>query len=118
MTGVRTLRTQDQADSLVNAALARFRRIDAAGVFTVDIVTGEKRVSVAVSLAGLQSIRDWQVVFGRYGEYFEARPLELGARDDHWVEVISGLRAGERYAVTNSYRIKADIGKAGASHDH
>ena len=85
---------------------------------TVDIVTGEKRVSVAVSLAGLQSIRDWQVVFGRYGENFEARPLELGARDDHWVEVISGLRAGERYAVTNSYRIKADIGKAGASHDH
>ena len=85
---------------------------------TVEIVTGEKRVSVAVSLAGLQNIRDWQVVFGRYGEYFEARPLELGVRDDHWVEVISGLRAGERYAVTNSYRIKADIGKAGASHDH
>ena len=85
---------------------------------TVEIVTGEKHVSVAVSLAALHSIRDWQVVFGRYGEYFEARPLKLGARDDHWVEVISGLRVGERYAVTNSYRIKADLGKAGASHDH
>ena len=84
----------------------------------VEIVTGEKRVPVAVSLADVQSLRDWQVVFGRYGEYFEARPLELGVRDDHWVEVIAGLRAGERYAVTNSYRIKADIGKAGASHDH
>ncbi len=40
VTGVRTLRTQDQADALVSAALARFGRIDAAAVFSGDIVTG------------------------------------------------------------------------------
>ncbi len=85
---------------------------------TIEIVTGEKLAPVAVALTGLQSFRDWQVVFVRYGEDFEARPVALGARDDHFVEVVSGLLAGEQYAVKNSYRIKADIGKAGASHDH
>ncbi len=85
---------------------------------TMEIITGAREVPVAVALEALQTLRDWQVVFGRYGEYFEARPLELGERDERFVEVIAGLNAGERYAARNSYLIKADIGKAGASHDH
>ena len=40
VTGVRSLRTQDEADALVNAAIGRFGRIDAAAVFSGDIVTG------------------------------------------------------------------------------
>jgi membrane fusion protein, heavy metal efflux system len=85
---------------------------------TLEIETGGREVAVAVARSGLQTLRDWQVVFGRYGELFEARPLELGADDGAWVEVLSGLKAGEQYAGANSYVIKADIGKAGASHDH
>ncbi|MBX9606829.1 MAG: efflux RND transporter periplasmic adaptor subunit [Gammaproteobacteria bacterium] len=85
---------------------------------TLEIETGAREVPVAVAHSGLQTLRDWQVVFGRYGEYFEARPLTLGASDGTWVEVLAGLQAGEQYAGTNSYVIKADIGKAGASHDH
>jgi len=33
-------------------------------------------------------------------------------------EVIEGLFAGERYAVSNSFIIKSELGKAGAAHDH
>jgi cobalt-zinc-cadmium efflux system membrane fusion protein len=54
----------------------------------------------------------------RYGDWFEARPLELGRSDGTWVEVVKGLKAGERYAATNSFAVKAEIGKLGASHDH
>jgi cobalt-zinc-cadmium efflux system membrane fusion protein len=32
--------------------------------------------------------------------------------------VLKGLKAGERYVTENSFLIKADIGKSGASHDH
>jgi cobalt-zinc-cadmium efflux system membrane fusion protein len=32
--------------------------------------------------------------------------------------VIDGLLAGEHYAVRNSFVIKAELGKAGAEHDH
>lgn len=52
------------------------------------------------------------------GGYFEARPLVLGRRDNSYVEVLEGIQAGEKYAAGNSFLIKADIGKAGATHDH
>jgi len=54
----------------------------------------------------------------QYGNQFEARPLELGRSDGKWVEVLSGITAGEKYAGKNSFVLKADLGKAGASHDH
>lgn len=84
----------------------------------IELVSDEVEVPVAVSVEGIQTLRDWSVVFGRYGEYFEARPLVLGRRDDKYVEVLEGIQAGDRYAAGNSFLIKADIGKAGASHDH
>jgi cobalt-zinc-cadmium efflux system membrane fusion protein len=49
---------------------------------------------------------------------YQARPLELGRRGGGYVEVLKGLKAGERYVTENSFLIKADIGKSGASHDH
>ena len=57
-------------------------------------------------------------MFFRFGDWFEARPLELGRTDGTWVEVLSGLKPGDRYAATNSFAIKAEIGKLGATHDH
>ncbi len=85
---------------------------------TVNVVAEETRVPVAVAAEAIQDLRDWKVVFGRYDESLEARPLELGRSDGRHVEVLSGLRAGERYAAKNSFVIKAELGKAGASHDH
>ena len=38
--------------------------------------------------------------------------------DGNLTEVLGGLQAGDRYVVENSYLIKADIEKSGASHDH
>lgn len=85
---------------------------------SVTVVAAETKVPVAVAVDAVQDLRDWKVVFGRYGDAFEARPLELGRSDGRHVEVLAGLQAGERYAAKNSYVIKAELGKAGASHDH
>ena len=84
----------------------------------VSVAFDAVEVPVAIAVDAVQSLRDWTVVFGRYGDHFEARPITLGRRDEKTVEVLSGLNPGESYAATNSYLIKADIGKAGASHDH
>lgn len=84
----------------------------------IELTSDEIAVPLAVSVEGLQSLRDWTVVFGRYGDFFEARPLELGRRDNQYVEVLKGLNVGDKYAAGNSFLIKADIGKAGATHDH
>lgn len=89
------------------------------GLFvTVRLVREADTVPLAVAADAIQSFRDWQVVFFRYGDWFEARPLELGRTDGEWVEVRSGLEAGDEYASKNSFAVKAEIGKLGASHDH
>ena len=89
------------------------------GMFvTAEMVAEEIHVPVAVSADALQTLRDWTVVFGRYGQYFEARPLELGRSDGKMIEVLDGLWAGEQYAAGNSFAIKAELGKAGATHEH
>jgi len=84
----------------------------------VQLVTGSVEVPVAVAAEAIQSLRDRTVVFGRYGNELEARPLELGRSDGKFIEVVSGLNASEVYAATNSFLIKADLEKSGASHDH
>lgn len=84
----------------------------------VEVVAEESEVPVAVAVEAIQTVRDWQVVFGRFDDKLEARPLDLGKSDGRFVEVISGLKAGDRYALKNSFLIKAELGKAGASHDH
>ncbi len=89
------------------------------GLFvSVDLVQDETEVPVAVSVDAIQTYRDWKVVFGRFGELFEARPVKLGRSDGKSVEVLSGLAPGVVYAATNSFVLKADLGKSGASHDH
>lgn len=85
---------------------------------TVDLTSGEVDVPVAVAADAVQSVGESTVVFGRYGKQFEARPLTLGRSDGRFVEVVKGLQAGERYAAKNSFLVKAEVGKAGASHDH
>ncbi|HUQ51742.1 MAG TPA: efflux RND transporter periplasmic adaptor subunit, partial [Gammaproteobacteria bacterium] len=76
------------------------------------------RVAIAVPLSALQRFRELDVVFAQVGETYEVRMLTLGRRDARFVEVLDGLAPGTIYVTDNSYLIKADIEKAGASHDH
>lgn len=84
----------------------------------VRLTQSEAMIPMAVKAEALQTFRDWDVVFIKVGDIFEARPLELGRREGEWVEVISGLTPGMEYATKNSFVIKADVMKSGASHDH
>ena len=83
-----------------------------------EIVVGEVDAEVAVKASALQTFRDWDVVFLRMGDLFEAVPVEIGRRDREWVEILSGLPLGAAYAGENSFIIKADVTKSGATHDH
>lgn len=84
-----------------------------------EVTINKKPVPLAVPLTAVQSLRDWQVVFAQVGDVYEARPLTLGRDDGEWVEVTGGhLAVGDQYVSENSFLVKADIGKSGASHDH
>lgn len=82
------------------------------------ITVEQQPAQLVVPLAALQRFRDWDVVFIRVGSTYEVRPVELGKRDALRVEVLSGLKAGDQVVVEQSYLVKADIEKSGASHDH
>ena len=79
---------------------------------------GISEVPLAVRTEALQQFRDFTVVFARIGETYEVRMLELGRGDGEYTEVLDGLKPGTEYVTANSYLIKADIEKSGASHDH
>ncbi len=89
------------------------------GLFVKGAITvAEIPVPVAVKESGLQTLFSFTVVFSQHGDLYQARPLEIGRRSGGYVEVLKGLHAGELYVTENSFLIKADIGKSGASHDH
>jgi cobalt-zinc-cadmium efflux system membrane fusion protein len=99
--------------------VANSRRQWVPGLFVEGLVeVGSASVPLAVKRSGLQSFRDFTVVFAQVGETYEVRMLELGRQDETWVEVRGGLKPGTPYVVENSFLIKADIEKSGASHDH
>lgn len=89
------------------------------GLFvTVTVAEGAIQFPVAVPEEALQTFRDWNVVFLASGDTYQAQPVELGRRAGGWLEVTAGLKPGDTYVSKNSYLIKADIEKSGASHDH
>lgn len=104
-----------QARVILNNSDHHFRP----GQFVRGLVTvAEHAVALAVRKSGIQGFRDFQVVFARVNDTYEVRMLELGRNDHDWIEVLGGLKAGTEYVTENSYLIKADIEKSGASHDH
>lgn len=115
---------QPSADQMTGALAARaalpnndgFWRpgMSVRGQVTVD----RRRVPLAVRTEALQAFRDFTVVFAKVGQTYEVRMLELGHKGPVWTEVISGIKPGQAYVTKGSYVIKADIEKAGASHDH
>lgn len=53
------------------------------------------------------------------GETFQRREVELGIRDNGWVEVLAGVQDGERVATRGAYAIKlASLSPASFGHGH
>lgn len=82
------------------------------------ITVEQQPVELMVPLSALQTMNGEEVVFVRVGEAYQAQPVEVGQRDGQRVEILSGLNKGDQVVVQESYLIKADIEKEGASHEH
>jgi len=115
---------QPSADAMTGALAARAALPNSDNVWRPGMsvrgqVTIERRtVPLAVKTEALQAFRDFTVVFAKVGQTYEVRMLELGRKGPLWTEVLGGIKPGQAYVTKGSYVIKADIEKAGASHDH
>ena len=87
------------------------------GLFvTAEIPTGEAP-AIVVAKTALQTVGGDTVVFVRAESGFEVRKIGVGQQDANLIEVTNGLAAGERVATANTFVLKAELGKAHASHD-
>jgi cobalt-zinc-cadmium efflux system membrane fusion protein len=84
---------------------------------TAEIPTDEAPATITVPKTALQSLKGDTVVFVRTAEGFEARKVSIGRQDARLAEVVAGLAAGERIATSNTFTLKADLGKAEVEHD-
>ncbi len=84
---------------------------------TAEIPTDEAPAAIVVPKTALQSIKGENTVFVRTAEGFEARKVSVGRQDARLVEVTTGLATGERVATSNTFTLKAELGKAEAEHE-
>jgi cobalt-zinc-cadmium efflux system membrane fusion protein len=82
------------------------------------IVLDEQPVKLRLPRSALQTIGSEQVVFVRTPDGFEKRVVVIGKGDAESVEVVFGLEPGESVAITNTFVLKAELGKAEAEHVH
>lgn len=89
------------------------------GLFVQGLVeTGRFVAALTVPLASLQTSKGKSVVYVREGERFEERAVVIGRKDGSRIEILSGLKRGERVAASGSFVVKADLGKSEAEHVH
>lgn len=89
------------------------------GLFVTVAVLGEGRpVPLAVSAEAVQRIDEQTMLFLPTPGGFTAQPVELGRSDGRVVEVLSGLKPGDKYAAGNTFVLKSELGKASAEHAH
>jgi cobalt-zinc-cadmium efflux system membrane fusion protein len=114
---VSPLLDKDTRSARVVARLANPRGVWRPGSFvTASILLGEEQVAIAIPEGALQTINGESVVFVRTDEGFEKRVVRLGSRDGQVVEIVAGLTAGQRIAFSNTFTLKAELGKAAAEH--
>lgn len=89
------------------------------GLFvSVEVVSDEAQVPVAVAADAIQTVNEKSVVFVRIPGGFAAQEVTTGRTNGKFVEIKSGLDAGSEYAATGSFAIKAELGKGAAEHSH
>lgn len=103
----------------VQVKLDNSRGVYGEGLFVQGFVeSGRFSVGLTVPLSSVQSSKGKTVVYVREGERFEEREVSLGRKDGVRIEVLSGLKRGERVAAAGSFVVKADLGKSEAEHVH
>ena len=87
-----------------------------------EVYTGEQVQGLAVPHGALIDDGGQAIVYVQTGgESFTRRPVRTGLRDQNWVEIVSGVQAGERVVSQGAYDVHlaaADPAEAGHGHAH
>ena len=76
-----------------------------------NVVLEEVPVPIAVKASALQTMEEKPVVFIEVAKGFKVREVEIGERDDEYVQIKSGVAAGEKYVAENSFALKSEFAR-------
>jgi cobalt-zinc-cadmium efflux system membrane fusion protein len=83
------------------------------------LAAGKAGEVLAVAESAVTEVAGESVVFVREGEaFFEKRPVRVGLRDGAWVEILSGLEAGETVVTRGAYVLKLAAGRSALPDPH
>ena len=103
--------------ALARAALENTDGAWRPGLFvTGRVVAGEIESRIVVPRSAVIPLDEGPVVFVQDEDGFEPREITLGRSDDHQVEVVRGLIAGERFAARNAFVLKSEMEKDALAH--
>jgi multidrug efflux pump subunit AcrA (membrane-fusion protein) len=104
--------------SLARVALDNTSRQLRPGTFiTAEVLVEKRKAELVVAKDILQDMNDETCVFIQNDHGFEAHPVAIGWSNDKYVEIVSGLRVGDKIVTKNSFRLKAELEKtAGGGH--
>ena len=80
-------------------------------VLNAEIALSQTPVQMLIPRSAVQLIHNQATVFKRVADGFEERRIETGEGDDQAIEVTRGLLPGEKIAISNSFVLKAEMGK-------
>jgi cobalt-zinc-cadmium efflux system membrane fusion protein len=84
----------------------------------VNIATEKISAPIVITKEAIQDIDGKPFVFVKVPEGFEKKQVRLGISDNENIEVLSGLNAGDEYASSKTFLLKADLSKKEAEHKH
>ncbi len=87
---------------------------------TARIETGAGASALRVPADAVQTVEGRQAVFTPHEDGFAPRPVATGRAADGYVEILSGLEAGEAYVAAGAFTLKAELEKSsfGDGHAH
>ncbi len=90
------------------------------GLFgSVRIVLEEEEVKAALPVEAVFRHEGREVVFiEEEKRTYEPRPVRIGRRDSATVEILEGVKPGDKVVVKNAFVLKAELGKEAGGHDH
>ncbi|WP_334151130.1 efflux RND transporter periplasmic adaptor subunit [Hyphomicrobium sp.] len=110
---------QDTRSARVTASVDNSQGHLRPGTFvTANIAVEQRKAALVVPKVALQTIEGKPTAFVRTSHGFQARPVIVGEDDGQFVEISSGLNSGDLIAASNTFLLKADVGKSEAGHAH
>ena len=87
---------------------------------TGQVVVDRNNCKVLIPKTALETVNDHPVVFVQDEHGIEPVPVQIGKENNHSVEILSGLKIGQKYVKKGGFILKAQLAKGsfGGGHSH